>query len=146
MELEISGKNQETKIGAMIEAGLNFGCSLILVRPLGIVGVTIGTLAANCFRTIQYAIYASANLIEREISYFLKRILWLLVCVASIMIVYYNTYLCIWNVTNYLNWILKAMACMGLSIVVTITWSLFLYRSDFFNSMKLVSRMVNKRK
>ena len=144
--VQAAGKYKETKIGAMIEAGLNFSCSLILVKPLGLVGVVIGTLTANCFRTIQYSIFVSKNLIERSMKFFIKRIFWLLICVTSIMTLYFLTSLSKWDVASYRDWIIKAIVCMCLSIIITLFFAFLFFRKDTYNGISLFLKMVKMKK
>ena len=70
------GHYKQTKNGAYAEAAINLIVSVILVQFLGIVGVAIGTLIANIFRTCQYAIYIDNHLVSRGKIEFIKRIAW----------------------------------------------------------------------
>lgn len=50
--VQAAGKYKETKAGAFLEAGLNLGISILGVFKFGLIGVTLGTLVANVFRTL----------------------------------------------------------------------------------------------
>ena len=55
-----AGHYRQTQWRSVFEGFLNLSISLILVRPLGIVGVLIGTCVAFLYRSIDYIVY-SAN-------------------------------------------------------------------------------------
>lgn len=62
-----AGHYKQTRNGALAEPIINIIISLILVKPLGIVGVAIGTMIAMIFRTAQYVRYVRINIIERPL-------------------------------------------------------------------------------
>lgn len=64
--VEIAGHFKQTKKGALVEAGLNIVISIAFVIKFGLIGVAIGTLVATIFRTLQYSIYMSKNIIQRK--------------------------------------------------------------------------------
>lgn len=69
-----SGHFKQTKSGAFVEAGINIVISLLLVKPLGIIGVAIGTTVAMLFRTTEYAYYLSKNIIYVKFDLYIRRI------------------------------------------------------------------------
>ena len=73
--VEAVGHFKQTRNGAFFEAGLNIVISVIMVVRFGLVGVAIGTLCATIFRTFQYAVYMSCQVIKRSIWPLIKRIL-----------------------------------------------------------------------
>ncbi len=137
-----AGKFKETRDGSIIEASINILSSIILVIKLGLIGVVIGTLIAAIFRTFQYAIYLSDNLIVRKRSIFIINI------IISLLIFYLS--ICIFNryfvvhVSNYVDWILLAIKSFFVVIVPMIIVDILLFRSelkDFIVKLKnLVSR------
>ncbi|MFR1103964.1 MAG: lipopolysaccharide biosynthesis protein [Acutalibacteraceae bacterium] len=54
-----AGHYKQTQGRAIIEAGINLVVSLILVRPLGVVGVLIGTCLSYLYRTLDVIIYSA---------------------------------------------------------------------------------------
>ena len=68
-----AGHYKETKPGAIGEMVINLALSLILVKPLGLVGVALGTLVAMSFRTVYTVWYLSRNILHRSVwKFFLK--------------------------------------------------------------------------
>lgn len=70
-----AGHYKETRLGALGEVSLNLLISLLLVRPLGLIGVAAGTLAAMTFRLLYSVWYLSRAILNRPVSKFMKCIL-----------------------------------------------------------------------
>ena len=66
-----AGHYKETKAGAIGEVAINLTLSLALVKPLGLVGVALGTFVAMSFRTIYTVWYLSKHILHRPIWKFL---------------------------------------------------------------------------
>jgi peptidoglycan biosynthesis protein MviN/MurJ (putative lipid II flippase) len=71
-----AGHYKETNAGAIGEVAINLVLSLALVKPLGLVGVALGTFAAMSFRTIHTVWYLSKHILCRPVWKFL----WKLAC------------------------------------------------------------------
>ena len=52
--VQAAGKYKETERASIIEALVNVLISVLSVYRFGLIGVTVGTLAANTYRTIDY--------------------------------------------------------------------------------------------
>jgi Na+-driven multidrug efflux pump len=72
--VESAGHFRETRNGAIVEAVINIGLSLLLIKPLGSVGVAIGTAVAMAFRTLQYAVYSYKHIVKRSWLLIVKRL------------------------------------------------------------------------
>ena len=70
-----AGHYPQTKRGAMVEAALNLGLSVLLVKSLGLVGVALGTLVAMTYRTVYVVWYLSRNILRRSMCLFAVRFL-----------------------------------------------------------------------
>lgn len=68
-----AGHYKQTKAGAIGEAVINLVLSLALVKPLGLIGVALGTLAAMIFRTIHTVWYLSKHILHRPVWRFLLK-------------------------------------------------------------------------
>ena len=82
-----AGHYRQTNFGAIVEVALNLGLSLLLVKPLGIVGVALGTFVAMTFRTIYTVWYLSRNILCRPVYKFLLS----LICnlAVSVLLIYW---------------------------------------------------------
>lgn len=68
-----AGHYRQTKAGAFGEVVINLGISLLLVKPMGLAGVALGTFAAMSYRTFYIIWYLSKNILHRPVGiFFLK--------------------------------------------------------------------------
>ncbi|WP_024860105.1 lipopolysaccharide biosynthesis protein [Ruminococcus flavefaciens] len=139
-----AGHYKETKKAAYSEAIINLSLSIVLTTFCGIIGVGIGTLVANIFRTIHYQWYVAMNMLKeiKNIN-LLKRFLWLIGTFSVIVVV--NTII-LKNVEfdKWLVWAEMAGLVFLISLVVCIISGGIFYKSDLMNALKLVKRMVSK--
>lgn len=143
--VQAAGHYKETKNGAYIEAGLNIVSSVVLVQFVGIIGTAIGTLLANIFRTVQYSLYVSKNLIPRSKSILAKRILW--ICINIIISdIFCSKYLMIFAAEDWNMWIISAIGCVLVSTLVSLIASFLFYRNDIYGLLNLIHRMMIGRK
>lgn len=141
--VQATGYYKETKNGAMVEAVLNLSISLLLVNFIGISGVIIGTLVANIFRTTQYAIFISKNILKRNLADVSKRFVWTLgtaaiICCISLVIektISFNS--------NWFGWLLEAVIVFIVACVITLIMSIIFYKDDFIFVFGIGKRMLN---
>ena len=69
-----AGHYKETNAGAIGEVAINLILSLVLVKPLGLVGVALGTFAAMSFRTLHTVWYLSKHILHRSVWKFLLKL------------------------------------------------------------------------
>lgn len=137
------GHYKQTKRAAFYEAGINLGLSVILVNIIGMVGVAIGTLAANLYRTLQYAFYLERNVIPRGKRVFLGKMLWAffnisLITVPALLYTKDRFF------GGWWNWILCSALVFAVSVGVTVLSSLVFYRKDFRNACRILMGMAKK--
>ena len=138
--VQAAGKYKETKKYAFIEAGLNFFISFFAVLKFGLIGVVFGTLIANIYRTIQYAVYISKNLIQtRPILNFVKRLIWL----SLNMVLIYISSLIFPQILilNWIQWILAGVYYVCISVFITVVTSNIFYKNDFLISIMLLRKI-----
>ena len=61
-----AGHYKETKKGALVEVIINLVISVLLIKPLGMVGVAVGTFLAMAYRTGYTVWYLSGNILKRK--------------------------------------------------------------------------------
>lgn len=118
--IDVNGCFKETKKGAIIEASINLIISIALVIWLGCLGVAIGTIVANFYRTIDLALYSSKNLLKRKTNIFFKRMCVTFISVSiPVLIVYFFGFdaLLLENVNSYLDWFLYALI-IGVTVLI----------------------------
>lgn len=129
------GHYKQTRNGAIAESVINLLISSICVIRFGLVGVAIGSLCAVIFRTLQFVIYLSKNILYRDIKYFIKH----LVINAIIMIVVYlvgNLY--IRNSLSLLDWIVDSFVTTIIAGSLTLVFDYIFYKEDMNKLFKKV--------
>ena len=143
------GHYRQTRSAAIWEAAINLSVSIILVLAIPsqkykMVGVALGTLVANLFRTIHYAIYIDNHVVQRGKHVFALRILWTLANIILISTTA-DTFISRFSIDTWKAWVLCA-ACVGLfSTVFTIASAVIFYRRDMKNTMRVFISMIRKR-
>lgn len=138
------GHYKQTRNGAILEAIINIGVSIICVYFFGLVGVAIGSLCAMIFRTCQFAFYLSKNIMYRKLRYFIKHIVLsftIMICVYLVSKLYIPT-----TFTNYYMWALYAAITGIVSVILTVGLDYLLYKEDLLNLInKLKKNFLKKR-
>lgn len=143
--VQAAGKYKETRNGAIAEAVINLVLSMLCVIKWGLVGVTVGTLAANLFRTIQYSIYTYKELIHRSYMIVVKKVIWLIVNMLIILSAQRFAMSFI-DDSSWLMWIVNGFVTVIISIFITYVSSLIFYKEELGEVVKIVSKMVPGRK
>lgn len=138
-----AGHYKETRSGAFAEAAINIIISIIFVNVIGIEGVAIGTFCAMSFRTIQYAVYLSENILKRNIIYFIKRVF--IYSFDSILILFVVNLLPKKIIDSYVTWGLYAIEVVSIATVITLIIGIIFYFDDLKNIYLIIKRLFNKR-
>lgn len=131
-----TGNYEATKRGALEEAIINLSLSIILVQFVGINGVVIGTLVANVFRTVQYSIFVSEEILNRSKVLIMKHVVWMLACMGVIIPIV----MCLDGfvfVLGWIGWLIKAVITFIVALIITAIFSMLFYRDD---SMYLINK------
>ena len=126
--IEAVGHYKQTKKYSYIEAGMNLSLSIILVLKLGLVGVAIGTLASNAYRTICYAFYVSKNLIEDVRGSFIKHI-FVSIAAGAIIIAMYRL-VSFDSASGYIAWFMQSLVVGIVSVFVVVMTDLLFYLEE----------------
>lgn len=132
-----AGHYKQTQTSSFIESGLNILISIIAVFEFGLVGVAIGTLVAMAYRTIYLAWYLSRNIINRNISSFIKHIL---VDALSAFVILFSTNWLLYLPNGYNAWIILAIKVSVIGLGVCILLNLIFYRKEMINLLRYVKK------
>lgn len=138
-----AGHYKQTRNGAFAEAIINIVLSVILVNFLGVVGVAIGTLCAMLFRTFQYALYLSKNIIKRSIWKFIKRTIVYSVD-AMIILLIFNIFPSVF-INSYGEWFIYAIKVTLVTSIITFIICTLFYFADIKNVFLIVKRIIKKK-
>ncbi len=143
--VQAAGKYKETQWGAFVEAGLNITVSIILTIRFGIVGVAIGTLVANLFRTIHYSWFVSHHLLNRQI-----RNTFYLLCWSLFNIILNSqlfNFFCLTFKIEFLSWVswtVGGLMIVSFSIFEVIVSSFIFYKSNLRWIIKFFETYLNR--
>ena len=140
-----AGHYKQTKNGAYAEAIINLSLSIIFVNYFGIVGVAIGTLVANIFRTAQYAIYIEKNLVSRGGCVFAVRIAWVLANIFLVLLAISALQIQQYAYLGWKQWIIAATLSVTIAVVITCISSLIMYKKDFWSLVNFASSVLRRR-
>lgn len=137
-----TGNYNATKKGAVVEAIINIVVSFSLTPFIGVTGVVIGTLVANGFRTLQYMMFVSKQILKTGYQHSIKRVLWvggtiLLVCGISAVIKPMLTVSLDW-----IGWIIQAVVVFVIACAVTLISSIVFYKKDMKMVLSLAKKLV----
>jgi len=112
---------------AMTETVINIVISLVLVKPLGILGVIIGTLTAYAYRTIIYGMYMAKHVVEFGYAKLCKRLCVTLVSFCGMFLL--SKLLINISPANYFEWIIQsAVVSVACAVIILGTEWLFFRR------------------
>lgn len=114
-----AGHFKQTQMAAYGEALVNIVLSLVLIQPLGLLGVAIGTLTATTGRLIYYAVYLREHVFNRKVNLFVKREivnigLFALICLLGGLLTK------VIEISTYFTWAGVAVATMFIAVSVTL--------------------------
>lgn len=142
--VEAVGHFKQTRNGAMIEAGLNIVLSVILVIKFGMIGVAIGTLVATIFRTFQYAIYLSKNILTRSIFIFIGHIA--INAIIAVLAYFVSCFMFDMNVTTWFEWIILAIKVTLVTVAASAVLHFVFYHKDIKNLIEKLKNMKKTKK
>lgn len=143
--VQAAGHYKQTRNGAFTEAFINIVISILLTLRIGIMGVVIGTLAANIFRTIQYSLYMSQKLLPRSVWEVLKRLLWTTLNFSLIILIFSATlHFTHITIDTWPSWILAGLISVVEAFVVTLLSSVILYRNDLIDAKQTIMRILHR--
>lgn len=120
-----AGHYKQTQHNYVIAAVMNIAISIIAVKQFGLIGVTLGTLAAMVYQTVWMAWYNSKNFIQWPMRKFFKQM-----AVNAVSAVSIFTVTSFFNMTgvSYLEWIVLAIKVTICGIFVAFLINYIFYK------------------
>lgn len=138
MNLDYSAnKFKDISVSSFIEAGLNIVISVLLVRKLGLIGVTFGTIVGMTYRTVFY-VYFTSKLIPRPQWIFYRKI-FLFSTIAVLGFVLCSKLLPLIDI-SIVSWITHAV----IYSVIIMGMYLFLSLIFFKNELKFFKKILDE--
>lgn len=138
-----AGHFKETRNGAWLECILNLIVSIFLVKKMGIVGVTIGTIIAMTIRTTEFIYHANSKILNVNIFKSLKKIA-LLIFIIFLTFISAKKIFIIEN-SSYLNWIINAMIIFLYSSLLTFLFNFIFYRKNLRELLRIAKFILKKK-
>lgn len=132
-----AGHYKQTRNGAFIEAAINIIVSIVLVKPLGLLGVAIGTLSAMLYRTIDYIFYLRKNIINKSMGAGFLRIF---VSLATFFTTYFVLAAIPIEVNDIGSFILAGILFVAISGVICLIVNVLLYRKTISELVKPIAK------
>lgn len=110
LTINSAGAFKETQKGAIVEAVLNIGVSVVLffTTDLGMLGLLIGTIASYSFRTVDVISYSNKHLIEKNAGDMIRLLVTNIPLLALGVFIF--CYVVPLSPTSFLEWFLNAVS------------------------------------
>lgn len=132
-----AGHYKETQGRALLEATINIVASLLLVKPLGMYGLLLGTMCSFLYRTVDIIIYVKRHIVPYSYRTTIGRILKVLIVVLLSTFLYkilFNVY----KMDSWATWITYAIASSLLTLSLDILVNFITERKTFMKCIYLL--------
>lgn len=136
-----AGHYKQTQHNYIIAAVMNIAISIIAVKQFGLIGVTLGTLAAMVYQTVWMAWYNSKNFIQWPMHNFFKQ---LATDVSTSVLIYIVSCNIIIQCYGYLDWIILSIKATIIAVGVIILVNSLVYREYIIKLKGCVYNMYKK--
>lgn len=126
-----AGHYKQTQTGAFIEAGLNLGLSVAFAFLFGLSGILLATIIATLYRILYFARYLKKNILYRPYWPLFKRLL-INILAAAVAVILFRL-LPFSTSSNYIQWVLKAVAATFVVTVTVLFINCFFYRDNLYD-------------
>ena len=141
--INFAGHFKQMQGRAILEAAINFGCSVVLVQICGIYGVLLGTIIAYLYRTVDIILYANHQLLNRSIWQTYRIWLTSIAVFCGISLLPITTMI---TVSSYGTLFLLALAVGVIVSVIYMVVFWIIERDSVIFLMQMVREILRKRK
>lgn len=140
--INTAGHFKEVKKYAVMEAALNLGLSLLLVKPLGIYGVLLGTIIGAAFRTPILVWYSNKHIVKRtQMAYWKKILVWLPFFLTAYAVSVIKPIQC----HSLPHWLLTAVPTAGVVLVLAVLWMFVFDRKTFRMLWGILGKVLHRK-
>lgn len=136
-----AGKFKETQNYCIIECILNLVISLALVKPLGLVGVALGTVISSGYRMVASAYYLKKDILKRGLGHLYKHLI--TDCICFCLVVAISRLLEI-PTPNFFWLIIYAAVCFIISMAVCLLVHFITYKKQMTSLVIAVLRKIKR--
>lgn len=138
-----AGHYHETQTRAIAEAAINLVVSIMLIRPLGVVGVLIGALSSYLYRTTDVLFYSNKHFVPGTIKNTFLRII--RNGITMLILIFLGLNFLPTTIDNWLVWLLCAVTVAFVSGCVFLIINFVFEKRQFMDSLKLATQIFNKK-
>lgn len=137
-----AGHFKQTRWRAVLEAAINLGLSMVLIKPFGLNGVLIGMCASYLYRTTDVIIYSAKHFVKGT----LKLTAWRIVrnLAVSATLIAGGIWLLPSSVDSWLGWIIQAVVFGIAALVLIIGLNIVCEPKEFKNLLGRVKEIIGK--
>ncbi len=135
---------KETKYRSILEATINLVVSLALVNSFGIIGVLLGGLCSYAYRTTDFIVYTSRNILKCSFSPTLRKLVRNLV--LSLIAISPFIYILEVNVSNFGQWLAWAVVVSMWTFVIIFLGNLLLDPITMKDIIRRIGMVLKSRK
>lgn len=136
-----AGHYKQTQHNYIIAAVMNIVISIMGVKQFGLIGVTLGTMAAMVYQTVWMAWYNSKNFIQWPMHNFFKQ---MATDIATSVLIYIVSCNIIIQCYGYLDWIILSIKAIIIAVGVIILVNSLVYREYIIKLKGCVCNMYKK--
>ena len=136
-----AGHYKQTQHNYIIAAVMNIVISIMGVKQFGLIGVTLGTMAAMVYQTVWMAWYNSKNFIQWPMHNFFKQ---MATDIATSVLIYIVSCNIIIQCYGYLDWIIVSIKATIIAVSVIILVNSLVYREYIIKLKGCVYNMYKK--
>lgn len=137
----IVGDFKETKFHGYTESIVNILVSLILIKPLGLVGIAIGTLLGMFVRFLLSLIYVNNNILNLNLKSTIKKYIINIFCAFIFYLVIIKTLF--FDISSYVEWIKVAVTYSSIFIIFMVIVNYILNKNEFLNLYTNLKKIFN---
>ena len=139
-----ANKLKQTQWGAFGEAIVNIGVSCILMQWNPLLGVAMGTLCAEVFKSLYYIVYAEKNILGRPVWKALGRFGCSVLLLAAMSLGGMRLMMEV-EFAGYIDWIVWAVVAVICVAIPTVLANLAMYRGEFRSAVDFVFGSIVRR-
>ena len=142
--INAAGHFKETQWRAILEAVINITVSLLLIKPLGMYGLLIGTICSFVYRTTDIIYYTHKHILVTSCKKTTLRVL-RVALVICINVVLYKLFIGKYVMANWGEWIEYAMITSLIALITTVFVYFITERKQFLICLNMMIKRKVKR-
>ncbi len=139
-----AGRFKETRNATIFEAVINLVVSIVAVNLLGMPWVALGTIVGALYRTINYSIFVSKNVLEGQKNIFPFRMLYSIVVWGGTYMLF--TMLPIINVNTWGEWILSGVLVFVLCTIFAMVIATIMFKNDMVGLLSVMKSLIKRKR